>query len=140
MPRIKLELPAVFPFSTEIQVRVTDVNYGGHLGNDSLLSFLQEARFRFFRSLGYSELDIEGIGTIMTDAAIVYKAEVFQGEVLRIDVAASDLQQSTCDLVYRVVNALSGTEVAHAKTGIAFFDYGRKKIVPMPEEFRAKVG
>jgi len=140
MPRIKLELPAVFPFSTEIQVRVTDVNYGGHLGNDSLLSFLQEARFRFFRSLGYSELDIEGVGTIMTDAAIVYKAEVFQGEVLRIDVAASDLQQSTCDLVYRVVNALSGTEVAHAKTGIAFFDYGRKKIVPMPEEFRAKVG
>lgn len=140
MPRIKLELPAVFPFSTDIQVRVTDVNYGGHLGNDSLLSFLQEARFRFFRSLGYSELDVEGIGTIMTDAAIVYKAEVFQGEVLRIDVAASDLQQSTCDLVYRVVNALSGTEVAHAKTGIAFFDYGRKKIVPMPEEFRAKVG
>lgn len=140
MPRIKLELPAVFPFSTDIQVRVTDVNYGGHLGNDSLLSFLQEARFRFFRSLGYSELDVEGIGTIMTDAAIVYKAEVFQGEVLRIDVAASDLQQSTCDLVYRVVNALSGTEVAHAKTGIAFFDYGRKKIVPMPEEFRAKAG
>ena len=140
MPRIKLELPAVFPFSTDIQVRVTDVNYGGHLGNDSLLSFLQEARFRFFRSLGYSELDIEGIGTIMTDAAIVYKAEVFQGEVLRIDVAASDLQQSTCDLVYRVVNALSGTEVAHAKTGIAFFDYKQKRIVPMPEEFRAKAG
>ena len=47
MARIKLDLPERFPFSTELRVRITDVNYGGHMGNDSLLGLLHEARVRF---------------------------------------------------------------------------------------------
>lgn len=140
MARVRLELPATFPFSTEIDVRITDVNYGGHLGNDAVLSLLHEARVRFLGSLGYSELDIGGASIIMTDAVIVYRAESFQGDTLRIEVAASDMQASTCDITYRVANAATGVEVARAKTGIAFFDYRQKKVVPMPEEFRKKVG
>ncbi|MCU0364969.1 MAG: hypothetical protein MUE93_04775 [Ignavibacteriaceae bacterium] len=41
MPRIKIETPDKFIFSTEIPIRITDINYGGHLGNDSLLSIIQ---------------------------------------------------------------------------------------------------
>ena len=37
MPRIKLELHEILIYSTEIPVRITDINYGGHLGNDSIL-------------------------------------------------------------------------------------------------------
>jgi hypothetical protein len=44
MPRLKLELPAGFPFRTTLTVRVTDLNYGNHLGNDALLGLLHEAR------------------------------------------------------------------------------------------------
>ena len=37
MGRVKLELPETFSFSTELTVRVTDLNYGGHLGNADTL-------------------------------------------------------------------------------------------------------
>ena len=53
MPRIKLELPEKLVFSTEIPVRITDINYGGHLGNDSILSIVQEARVRFLNEYKY---------------------------------------------------------------------------------------
>ena len=65
MPRIKIKLPEKFIFRTEIPIRITDINYGGHLGNDSLLSIIHEARVRFLKSLGYSESNVEGVGIIM---------------------------------------------------------------------------
>ena len=79
MARIKIDLPGNFPFITNIEVRITDINYGGHVGNDSILSILQEARVRFFNHYGYTELNLEGVGMIMSDVGIEFKAELFYG-------------------------------------------------------------
>jgi acyl-CoA thioesterase FadM len=135
MARLRLELPARFPFTTEIAVRITDINYGGHLGNDALLSLIHEARCRFFQHFGFKETDIAGAGILMVDAAIAYRKEAFHGDVLRFEVGATDLQRTGCDIVYRVTRA--GDVVAEAKTGIVFFDYQRHKIVRMPPAFAA---
>jgi acyl-CoA thioester hydrolase len=139
VPRTKLDLPAQFPFSTELPVRITDINYGGHLGNDALLSLLQEARLRFLRQYGYSEKDVDGRGIIMLDAVVIYKSEAFYGDTLRIEVAVADIGTHGCDLLYRVSQKESGKEVARAKTAIAFFDYDRRKVVEVPAGFRAKI-
>ena len=117
-------------------VRVDDINYGGHLGNDAVLSLLQEARLRLLATHGFSEMDVDGVGMIMVDAAVEYKAEAFYGEMLRIEVGVNEFTSTGCDFVYRITKA-DGKEVARAKTGIAFFDYTRRKIVSVPEKFRA---
>ena len=54
MARIKIAVPPQFTFSTQIPVRITDINYGGHLGNDALLALLHEARVQFLRRYGYT--------------------------------------------------------------------------------------
>jgi hypothetical protein len=38
MARVKIDLPDKFIFKTEIPIRINDINYGGHLGNDAVLS------------------------------------------------------------------------------------------------------
>ena len=50
MARVHLEPLTNYPFATTINVRTTDLNYGGHLGNDRLLSLVHEASagFRLF--------------------------------------------------------------------------------------------
>lgn len=73
MNRIKIDVPETFLFATTLQIRVTDLNYGGHVGNDSFLSLLQEARQQFLLSHGYRELSIAGVGLIMADVAIEFK-------------------------------------------------------------------
>lgn len=138
MARIKLDLPESFPFRTEIEVRHSDMNRGGHLGNDALVSLLNEARIRFYGSMGYREEDIEGAGTIMSDAVIVYKAESFAGDTLAFEVTAGEFSRSGCDLYYRVTHTQTGVEVARAKTAIGFFDYGARKMIAVPEGFRNK--
>jgi len=116
-------------------VRVTDLNYGNHLGNDAVLGMIHEARVRWLASMGYSELDVEGVGIIMADCAIVYKAQGFLGEGLTVAVAAGDFSRIGCDLFYLLTKA-NGTEVARAKTGIVFFDYRTQAARPVPAGFR----
>jgi acyl-CoA thioester hydrolase len=134
MARIELNLPDEFLFSTELSVRVTDVNYGNHLGNDSILSLIHEARLQFYRTLGFkNELSFEGsIGQVISDAAIVYKAEAFYGDVLVCKIAAGEFNKYGFDLYYQLMLKESGKEVARAKTGIVCFDYDKRKVASAP--------
>jgi len=138
--RIKLEMPAVYPFRTELTVRITDINYGGHLGNSNVLALIHEARVRFLKSFGYSEIDVEGFGTIMLDSVVIYKAQAFAGDVLQIEVAAGDFSRLGCDVFYRITKKEGGAEVVLAKTGIAVFDYANQKRISPPEAFVKKLG
>jgi acyl-CoA thioesterase FadM len=139
MPRIKIAIPEIFIYKTEIPIRITDINYGGHLGNDSLLSIIHEARLRFLNHNGYSESNIEGVGIIMIDAGIQYKSEGFYGDEVLIEVAVTDFTSIGCDFVYRLSNKNSKKEIALAKTGIVFFDYTKRKTAPVPLEFKKKI-
>jgi acyl-CoA thioesterase FadM len=135
MQRIKINLPNKFIFSTEISVRVYDVNFAGHLSNDSILSMVHEARILFLKNWGYSEVDTEGAGIIMFDAALQYKSQGYHGDILIFDVAVDNLIRTGCDFVFKISNKANGKEIARAKTGIAFFDYKKNKMITVPEKF-----
>jgi acyl-CoA thioesterase FadM len=140
MARIKINLPEKFIFSTDIPVRITDINYGGHLGNDSMLSIIHEARVKFLKNYGFGELDAGGAGIIMTDAAICFMAEIFYGTVIKVNVALEDFNNLGCDVVFQLLDSANGKELARAKTGIVFFDYQRRRPVKIPDAFMSAVG
>ena len=141
MDRVKLNLPENFSFKATIPIRITDVNYGGHVGNDSFLSLIQEARLQFLQHFGYTETDIEGVGLIMIDAAIEYKAELFYGDIITIAVAAANFSTPGFDLFYLVEKQLETKNVvaAKAKTGMLFFNYTARKVMPVPQIFIDKI-
>jgi acyl-CoA thioesterase FadM len=141
MPRIKIELPSSFSFSTLIPVRITDINYGGHMGNDAILSLIHEARMQFLRSFDYTELDFGGASLIMADVAIEFKKELFYGEAVQASVTAGDISKLSFDLYYKLEKEVEGAwlTVATAKTGMVCFDYGKKKVTALPEEAKARL-
>jgi acyl-CoA thioester hydrolase len=141
MARLHLELPDHFAFSTDIPVRITDLNYGGHVGNDTILTIAHEARVLYYRSLGFkNELNFEGsVGHIISDAAIVYKSEAFFGDVLEVKIATDDFNKYGFDMYYLISNKATGKEVARVKTNIVCFDYDKKKVAAIPENFLAKL-
>jgi 4-hydroxybenzoyl-CoA thioesterase len=139
MARIRLEIPEELPFATEVILRVGDMNYGNHLGNDALLGLLHEARLQFLASLGYSEMDLGGHASIMADVAIVYKAQAFRGDCLRIAVGTGDFTGSGFDVLYRVSNVATGALVALAKTGQVLFDYERGRPLRLDDALRLRL-
>jgi acyl-CoA thioester hydrolase len=136
MARVKIEMPQNFIFTTEIALRISDINYGGHLGHDSVLTLAHEARVRFFREYGFTELDVFGPGIILSDVAVSYKSECFYGDMLKIEIAVCDYTSYGCDLVYRVSNMETGKDAAYVKTGIVFMNYKEREIAEVPREFK----
>lgn len=141
MSRIQIDLPDKFLFATEITVRISDINYGGHVGHDTILTLMHEARIHFYRYLGFKdEVNLEGsVGQIVSDAAVVYKSESFFGDTLVIEVGVADFSKYGFDMLYRITNKSTGKEVAIGKTGIVCFDYAIKKVAKLPETLLLKL-
>ena len=136
MARIKIDLPEKFSFTTSIPVRITDVNYGGHVGNDTILSIIHEARVQFLNHFGYKELEFEGIGLIMADVAIEFRNELFYGDKIIASVAVTEFSKAGFELYYKLEKQAGEKRllVAAAKTGMVCYDYDKKKIVAVPEQ------
>jgi len=132
MARVKIELPDKFIFSTDIKVRIGDINYGGHVGNDAILGIAHTARLEFLKSFDYSELELEGVSLIMADSAIVYKGESFFGDTLLIEIAPNDFSKYGFDLIYKISNKETKKDIAYIKTGMLCFNYKTRKLVSLP--------
>ncbi|NOT50764.1 MAG: thioesterase family protein [Chitinophagaceae bacterium] len=141
MARIKIQLPGHFNFSCSIPIRITDINYGDHVGNDTILSIIHEARMQFLKSLGYTEMNFSGVGMIMADAAIEFKSEMFYGDTVTASVTAGEISKIGFALFYKLEKEKDDKKivVAVAKTGMICYDYDKKKIVSVPDEARAKL-
>lgn len=139
MSRVKIVLPEVFSFSTIIPIRITDLNYGGHVGNDTVLSLCHEARMQFLSSFGYTEMKLEGISLIMSDAAIEFKNESFYGDRLRAYVKALNFSRAGFDIFYKLVRESDEKIIAVAKTGMICFNYDKRKVVSLPPILQEKL-
>ena len=155
MARIKIELPEAFHFSTLIPIRITDLNYGKHVGNDAVLSIIHEARMQFLKKNGCTEMDLAGVSIIMADVAIEFKNELFYEDTVIASVAAGEFTKVGFELFYKLEKVLrpfnpsasSGLRaqdgkkitVSIAKTGMVCFDYEKKKITSLPALAKQKL-
>src|SRR5947207_13962269 len=137
MSRVKIELPEEFSFETIIPIRITDLNYGNHVGNDTILSILHEARVQYLQHFGYGELNFAGAGLIMSDVAIEFKSEIFYGEKIIASVKVGAFSKFSFEFFYKLEKENNNNKrvlVAIAKTGMVCYDYSAKKIAAVPEE------
>jgi acyl-CoA thioesterase FadM len=139
MARLHLDFPEdQLYFSTQLTVRVTDINGANHLGNDSMISMISEARARFLFEFGVQETGADGVGIIVTDLATTYKAEAHARDQLVFEVGVMDFNQYGGDITFRVTRPRDGKLVAMAKSGFVFFNYNSSQVTPMAPEFLAK--
>jgi acyl-CoA thioester hydrolase len=139
MPRVSLTPLSSYGFTADITVRTTDLNYGGHLGNDRLLALLHEARVAFLAALGWTEMNCGGIGLIMNEAALRFKREAFAGDVLRIGVGVSELGGAGFRLSYLATRVSDAAVIAMAETGMVGYDYAAGKVAPLPDDVRERL-
>lgn len=124
----------------DIPVRITDINYGNHVGNDALVSIVQEARVQMLQLAGYkNELEIEGVGLIMAGLAMEYKKEAFYGDILHISISVEDITMISFNLFFKlnVERDNNMILVAKAKTEMVCFDYTEKKIANIPARLKS---
>jgi acyl-CoA thioester hydrolase len=137
MARVKLEIPVKKIFTIDIPVRITDINYGNHVGNDALVSIIHEVRMQWLRTHNFTELNIGGAALIMADLSVEYKAESFYGDILNIAISIGEITKISFEIFYEVTTTRNDKKIliSNAKTGMVCFDYTRRKVISIPEIF-----
>jgi len=120
-----------------LNVRVTDLNYGDHLANDSIVSYLHVARTSLLESHSLSELNIgEGVSLIQGDLAVVYQSEGFLFNRISIKLAVGEFSNSSFTIYYALHNETTNKPLAKASTRMICFDYELRKAKPIPDGFK----
>lgn len=136
MARVELDLPEQFLYTHTINVRMTDLNTGKHVGNDQMISLLSEARYRFFCRIGFDQFDSDKQSIVVTDLVATYKTESFAQDDLQFEVGLMDFNKYGADLIFRVTKQPGGQLVVLAKQGFVFFDHQKHGVMPVPAAFR----
>ncbi|PIE80814.1 MAG: thioesterase [Cardiobacteriales bacterium] len=128
--------PKSYDGYTTLVVRIDDINYGGHLGHDHLVTILHQARLDFFAQLGGSELDLYGTGLIMRQLQVDYLAEAFLGDRLTIWMRIVRVKAARFTIEYLIKR--DETVIAKAMTLMVSFDYQARKVIAIPQVLQQK--
>ena len=134
MARIKIDIPENIIATINLKVRVSDINYGNHVGNDAFVSLIHEARIQWLQQNDFTELDVEGTGLIMSDLAFEYKTESFYGDEIAVSISAGEISRVSFELYYQLTTIRNDKSIllAKAKTGMVCINYQTKKVAAVP--------
>lgn len=139
MPRIKVSTPDNPRFRMERKVGISDLNYAKHLDSTAMVAILHEARLQMLGDLGLTEGNIYGLGLVVTDFAIEYRAESFANDTLIIDVSVAEFTRYGCDIGFAVNNAALDQIVCKAKVGVVFMDFDKHQLADVPAAFKTRI-
>lgn len=134
MERVKLDFPAEAVIHRHpTTVRVTDMNYGRHLGHDALVSLLHEARIQAFAALDLLEWDMLGYPSLVADLAVQYQSEARWPDGLMIATAVPEPQGKSLTIYQRIYQQESQQVVATARVNQLLIDLASGRPVDVPE-------
>lgn len=138
MARLKIELPQKLLTSVFIPVRITDINYGNHVGNNSIVEIIHEARVQFLKKHGFTELDVAGTALIMSELLVEFKNESFYNDLFEIKIFSGEITHVSFELFYEISVNRGGQKIiiALSKTGMVCYNYEIKKVKTVPEELK----
>lgn len=123
-------------FETTIPVLVNHLNYGNHLGYDSILSILQEARIRWLKSIDEKATEIaiqDNIGWLVKRVELDILSEAFHGDLLRVSLSVGEYKKSHFTLCYAVENINRKSKLCESKTQQVCYDFASDKIFRIPK-------
>ncbi|MBN2801519.1 MAG: thioesterase family protein [Deltaproteobacteria bacterium] len=137
MPKVKLQKIESYRFKTSEKIRVSDLNYGGHLGYDKILALIHNSRLELFKNWGVTELDLgDGkTGIVATDSIVNYLGEGFLHDTLTIEIEPVEAGSLSFRLAHNITRTSDGSPVALAEVGFIGFDYKTRSPSRLPKMF-----
>jgi acyl-CoA thioester hydrolase len=134
MSRVRIQMPESYAFETFRTLRVSDLNYGNHLGLDHLLALIHDVRFEY---MGL-EVGIENTFITIVDAQVSLLGEGLHGDRLKFSMRFGNFKRSLCALYCKVENQTKDELLAHVKTHLVFRCMQTRKPCAIPRSFLDK--
>lgn len=116
--------------SEKFKLTIRDINYANHMDHLSLLNYLHETRVRFLRQHGYSELNVDGLGSglVVADLQCRYRRECFYGDEIEVQLDLELVSPTRLIFQYSIYKE-QNVLMAQASIQVAFLDTQHKIII-----------
>jgi acyl-CoA thioester hydrolase len=121
-------------FSQDVAFR--DLDGLGHVNNAVYLSYVESARLAYMQEV-LGPLELEELG-IVADVKISFRSPASLGETLEVGHRVSRVGETSLLFDFEVRGG-DGRLVAEGSTVHVAFDYGVRRPVPVPEEWRSRI-
>lgn len=113
-------------YTDTIKPRISDINYGGHLGHVELINLLHEVRVKFLHQYSLKETDIDGHVLVVRNLNLTYKNQVFWNNNLEIKMRTR-IDGAKIIFSYSVHNSTLGNQSAAAEVAMVLLNRERER-------------
>ncbi|HJW09896.1 MAG TPA: thioesterase family protein [Holophagaceae bacterium] len=123
------------PFIHDLEVRFRDLDALGHVNNAVVLSYLEQARFHWWKQhlagRGFQEE-----GFLLARMEVDYRRPILMEDRVRVELHCTRIGNSSFDLAYRVIKAQDGALLAEARSVQVMLDFAAERPMPLRPETR----
>jgi acyl-CoA thioester hydrolase len=130
-------MPA-FPFRHQLQARFSDCDLFGHVNNAVYFTYMEEARWAYWRKLTGDFPHGSLPGLILARAECDFIRPIRPGERIDIWLGTTKIGKTSISMDYEMLDD-KGAPVAKAKSVMVTYDYSAAKSIPVPDWCRAKL-
>ncbi|WP_255167281.1 acyl-CoA thioesterase [Natrononativus amylolyticus] len=124
-----------FTYEADIDVRLRDVDFMGHVNNAVYATYLEQAREQYFREvLGESLVDTD---TVLANLTIDYVRPIQADQTVTVALTVPELGNSSLPIEYEV--RADGERVATARTVQVIVDRESGESRPLSESWRERI-
>lgn len=124
------------PFLHELHPRFRDLDALGHVNNAVMVTFLEQARFQWWR--GYlAGRPFESEGFLIARVEADYRLPILLEDLVRIELRCTRIGTSSFDCIYRVTRGADGAVFAEGRTVQVMLDFTTNRPTPITAAARA---
>ncbi len=120
-----------------VYVRFCETDAGGHVSNTSYFFYMEEARSKFFETIGFtSEENRKNIDFIIASTTCDFIAQAYAGQTLAIVTTVRQIGTKSFKLMHEIKDQKTGVCIAAGSASIVCFDYHNQQTEKIPNVLR----
>jgi acyl-CoA thioester hydrolase len=124
---------------TEVTVRFCETDALGHINNTSYFIYLEEARMKFFESLGYSMSHPNEWNFIIASTKCDFLNQGYFNQILTVRTFVTKIGSKSFEINHDIICSQTGQLIAKGNAIIVFFDFKEQKSKPIPHLLREEL-
>lgn len=125
--------------SIDLYVRYCETDASGHVNNTSYFVYMEEARTKFFASIGFGPSERENLNFILARTECDYITQAYAGQTLIVETMVSRIGTKSYTMKHKIKDSKTGVVVASGEAVVVCFDYKTQQSIAIPEQLRNRL-
>jgi acyl-CoA thioester hydrolase len=129
-----------FRHRTPVQVRFRDIDAFGHVNNAVFFSYVELARIRYLLDVLEPPTSFDRLPLILARVELDFRSPIEFGEEVGVETRVDSIGRTSFHMTHRMTAGSDERLAADVQTVLVAYDYGTARPMPVPDDWRRRIG